>query len=460
MMVLGKQRVPGIVVVVALAAAIVGSALAAERKDIHKNAISASVSFTAGEVLLYYRFFGEVSPPVSEIVGTINGEPLLEPSLRPFPDYGAKSAMLVLLDMTEPSRTAQIFRDKLDAFLLLGKAPRHLSAAIALYSDKLQLVESRTDSPLEDIKTTAFSGAKTSPANLGAALQNAIKLIGEVSADRLRRDVVIFTDGHADDAINANEIISMANSLDVAVTFILSDSQRSVDALSLLLIASETGGRLLSPLERSNFDDFFSYPNSGGLVRFPIREARRYFWQRQPEIKIAFVHGDKQTVLTAPAPLPIAGPIETARYLGSNHPFIAGGSGLAVVALVAGGVFLLRRRRASAGGDAAPERPPELSERKTVYAVLQNIDDGTSHAISSAQVTLGRAGGNDIVIEDKAVSREHAVIRRGDDGVFVVENKGSNGTTVNHLEVAQAELSDGDLITIGDTTLRFVRTKA
>ena len=108
----------------------------------------------------------------------------------------------------------------------------------------------------------------------------------------------------------------------------------------------------------------------------------------------------------------------------------------------------------SGPGLLAPARPPELSERKTVYAVLQNIDDGSSHAISSALVTLGRAGGNDIVIDDKAVSREHAVIRRGDDGVFVVENKGSNGTTVNHLEVEQAELSDGDLITIGDTTLR------
>ena len=36
----------------------------------------------------------------------------------------------------------------------------------------------------------------------------------------------------------------------------------------------------------------------------------------------------------------------------------------------------------------------------------------------------------------------------------------ANGTFVNHLQVEQAELADGDLITMGDTTLRFVRTKA
>jgi hypothetical protein len=459
MMGLTKRRVLSIAATAVFGAATAIASQAAERVDIHKDAISASATFAADEVLLYYRFFGEVNPPVSEIVGTINGEPLLEPSLHPFPGYGAKAAILVLLDMTEPARTAQIFRDKLDAFLLLGKAPRHMSAAIALYGDRLELVESRADNPLEDIKTTAFSGAKAGPAYLGAALKNAIKLIGHVGADRLRRDLVIFTDGHTDDSVAPDEIVSMAKSFDVAVTFVLSDSERSVDALPLLLIASETGGQLLTPLERSSFDGFFSYLNSGGLVRFPVRDNRRYFWQRSPEIKIAFVHGNKQTVLAAPAPLPIAGPIETARYLGANHPVIAGSAGLAIVALVGGGVFLLRRRRAAAE-DSPPVRPPETSERKTVYAVLQNIDDGSSHAISSAHVTLGRADGNDIVIGDKAVSREHAVIRRGDDGVFVVENKGSNGTTVNHLEVEQAELSDGDLITIGDTTLRFVRTKA
>jgi len=460
MMGLTKRRILSIAAMAVFGAATAIASQAAEQIDIHKDAISASATFAADEVLLYYRFFGEVSPPVSEIVGTINGEPLLEPSLHPFPGYGAKAAILVLLDMTEPARTAQIFRDKLDAFLLLGKAPRHMSAAIALYGDKLELVESRADNPLEDIKTTAFSGAKAGPAYLGAALKNAIKLIGHVGADRLRRDLVIFTDGHTDDSLVTDEIVSMAKSFDVAVTFVLSDSERSVDALPLLLIASETGGRLLTPLERSSFDGFFSYLNSGGLVRFPVRDNRRYFWQRSPEIKITFVHGDKQTVLTAPASLPIAGPIETARYLGAIHPVIAGGSGLAVVALAAGGVFLLRRRRAASADDPVSARPPEVSERKTVYAVLQNIDDGSSHAISSAHVTLGRAADNDIVIGDKAVSREHAVIRRGDDGVFVVENRGSNGTTVNHLEVEQAELSDGDLITIGDTTLRFVRTKA
>jgi pSer/pThr/pTyr-binding forkhead associated (FHA) protein len=95
-----------------------------------------------------------------------------------------------------------------------------------------------------------------------------------------------------------------------------------------------------------------------------------------------------------------------------------------------------------------------------VFAILQNIDDGTSHSISSDRVNLGRASTNDIVVDDKAVSREHAVIFRDESGQFVIESSGANGTFVNHLQIERAPLSSGDLITIGDSTLRFVQAKA
>src|SRR6185369_478316 len=106
--------------------AVAGTALAAgisstparadgPRTDIHRDNISASLSVTVTEAVVSYRFFGEVNPQVSEILGTISGQPLQEPTLSQYPGFGAKAAILVMLDMTDVSRQPQIIRDKLDA---------------------------------------------------------------------------------------------------------------------------------------------------------------------------------------------------------------------------------------------------------------------------------------------------------------------------------------------------------
>jgi hypothetical protein len=456
---------PVIRYVVAVAAAVAANGAPAMHADdaagliVQKDNISASLTVSATEAVVNYRFFGEVTPPVSEILGTINGQPLLVPSLTRYPGFGAKAAILVMLDMTDQSRMPQIIRDKIDAFALLNKVGLHQMAAIALYSDKLELAESHSGDPGENINAEAFALIRNTPAYLGAVLKEAIKLIGAVEADKLRRDIVVFTDGHSDDDLKIDEIASQANRASVSISFIQSDSQRSFDLEMLYLLASSTGGRVLTQSDRGTYlDRFFDYINSGGVIRFPLGAARRYFWQSHPEVKISFVHGDKQLALTAPAQIPAAGPVETARYIGSSHPYIAGGAGAAVLALVAGGMFLARRpRRAAEGSGAAEDDEPEL---RPVFAILQNIDDGTSHSISSDRVNLGRASTNDIVIDDKAVSREHAVIFRDENGQFVIENNGANGTSVNHLQIERAPLSSGDLITIGDSTLRFVQAKA
>jgi hypothetical protein len=433
----------------------------ATESHVHEDNISASLLVNAAEAELNYRFFGEVNPPVSNILATINRRTLSEPILTRYPGFGAKAAILVMLDMTDQGRAQQILRDKIDAFVLLNKAGLNQAAAIALYGEKLELAESRTGNPGENIEAEAFAPIKNTPAKLGAVMKEAVKLIAAVEADRLRRDIVVFTDGHSDDALDVDDLTSRANRADVSITFIQSESQRSINATDLKAIASKTGGRLLTPSDRGGYLPYvLTFMNSGSVARFPLADYRRFFWESNPEIRITFVHGDKQLALTAPAQIPAAGPIETARYLGSNHPYIAGGTGAAVLALVAGGIFLARRpRRATevgAGVGAAGDDEPEL---RPVFAILQNIDDGTSHSISSDRVNLGRASTNDIVIDDKAVSREHAVMLRDESGQFVIESRGANGTFVNHLQIERAPLASGDLITIGDSTLRFVQTK-
>ena len=69
--------------------------------------------------------------------------------------------------------------------------------------------------------------------------------------------------------------------------------------------------------------------------------------------------------------------------------------------------------------------------------------------------TIGRRPYNDVVIDNLAVSGEHAVIRMAG-GSAVLEDLGStNGTYVNGKAVKQHALADDDLIEVGKYKLNF-----
>jgi pSer/pThr/pTyr-binding forkhead associated (FHA) protein len=76
-------------------------------------------------------------------------------------------------------------------------------------------------------------------------------------------------------------------------------------------------------------------------------------------------------------------------------------------------------------------------------------------AVPSQMITLGRAPDNDVVVGDPATSGHHGRIDvRG--GAFWISDLGStNGTLVNSEPVIEKELSDGDLISVGQSTIRF-----
>ena len=69
---------------------------------------------------------------------------------------------------------------------------------------------------------------------------------------------------------------------------------------------------------------------------------------------------------------------------------------------------------------------------------------------------LGRWEGCDLVLDDVAVSRMHAALRF-DAGRWIVTDLGSkNGTRVNGWKIGEAQLSDGDVLALGSTRLRFL----
>lgn len=75
--------------------------------------------------------------------------------------------------------------------------------------------------------------------------------------------------------------------------------------------------------------------------------------------------------------------------------------------------------------------------------------NGHTYAVLRTPTRLGRLPDNDIVVNDKRVSRYHAeIVQRG--GTWLVRDTGStNGTAINGRLVREAPLTTGDRISLG-----------
>jgi pSer/pThr/pTyr-binding forkhead associated (FHA) protein len=71
-------------------------------------------------------------------------------------------------------------------------------------------------------------------------------------------------------------------------------------------------------------------------------------------------------------------------------------------------------------------------------------------------ITIGRAMTNDIVLGDARVSRNHARIECGSGGCTLIDLGSSNGTRLNGNRVVQANLTPGDVIDLGSSSLHYL----
>ena len=78
--------------------------------------------------------------------------------------------------------------------------------------------------------------------------------------------------------------------------------------------------------------------------------------------------------------------------------------------------------------------------------------------LTKERTTLGRRPYNDIVIENLAVSGEHAVIILADGKVSIEDLRSTNGTYVNGRAIQKQPLLNGDLLDIGRYKISFLDT--
>ncbi len=78
-----------------------------------------------------------------------------------------------------------------------------------------------------------------------------------------------------------------------------------------------------------------------------------------------------------------------------------------------------------------------------------------TYETGNEDITIGRSAGNDIQIDNLAVSGKHAQVRRVMNAYLIEDLGSTNGTFVNEKKIDRYELIDGDRVTIGKHSLLF-----
>lgn len=98
------------------------------------------------------------------------------------------------------------------------------------------------------------------------------------------------------------------------------------------------------------------------------------------------------------------------------------------------------------------------SSNKTNSPILRIISGPQGEIIlplTKNKITIGRSPESDIFLNDRTVSREHAMISINDGVYQIVDRNSYNGLWVNNKNVSVQNINDGDIIQVGVFFLRF-----
>jgi transcriptional regulator with GAF, ATPase, and Fis domain len=91
---------------------------------------------------------------------------------------------------------------------------------------------------------------------------------------------------------------------------------------------------------------------------------------------------------------------------------------------------------------------------------LTGTVSGGIYEIREAEIAIGREDANQIVIEDKSVSRRHCLLSRQGERFLLKDLQSHNGTFINDVPVIERVLEHGDCIRLGTSLLLFVLHEA
>ncbi len=377
----------------------------------------------------------------------VAGYPRKIESVSAYPAVGQKTAILFLLDVSDPSRGKVVQSNIAQIRLMLNRLKPHQQVGLATFDSQYSLLAPVGSSPSEI--RTALNAVRAG----GAATEfykniiSGAKTIGAVQADR--RVLMLFSDGKAEDKAYAREdaVKELRSSRSTLVGLGFADSPSQMPALQTMeRLANETGGVFVkADPEYSLPEKFMSKPfgaaETGGVFTFSVRDVFG-----NVDLVASITSNKKQTA-------ELHGGLSAnlgRTYFQNSIAFLYSYwiyFGVGLLFLV-GTIFGALRYKKMAAARTVPS---------VEFGYLEELDgQGTVHALKRQALRIGRGDDSDVKLLNSSVSRNHAELHRRDDGWHLVDLGSTNGVRVNDATVSHAVLGNRDIIEVGEVRFRFV----
>ncbi|MFQ5660827.1 MAG: FHA domain-containing protein [Gammaproteobacteria bacterium] len=420
--------------------------------------------------------------PISDIHASLPGANLSIVENESYPWSDGLTAILFLVDTSDPARQNVIDRNIEQIAVFLRAARPHHRMGLASFDKDLQ-VEAPVGTPLTDIGTMAKSlRAVGKTTELYRNVIRAIAMMAGIEADR--KAIFLFSDGQAEDkAYFHQDVIKAAREAGVIINGLgyPRSVSLSVALQTLRRLSEETGGLYVEADNRFDLPDaFLESPfdniDSGGRFAIDLATlpARRSGANPRIELTFASDSGDIRIPVPLPVsvetglpPAPVAAltpappqtpaikvitpppePQNVDLWVWYGIPIL-----LAILTVLVVITIIVIVQQKGIKGLLKASSPTEF--RPFAYLVVQD-EKRTRYPITSTTWRIGRTRDNELTLQDSSVSRRHAEIQRYSNGKFIIFDVDSlNGVYVNEEKIKKKRLQEGDIIEIGDIYLRF-----
>ena len=107
-------------------------------------------------------------------------------------------------------------------------------------------------------------------------------------------------------------------------------------------------------------------------------------------------------------------------------------------------------------GDIKPLDPETVAQEGTLVIRAGGGRSGETFTVSGDQMRIGRSPDAEVFLDDVTVSRNHALLVRRRDGLYIDDLGSLNGTYVNRRRIETHKLTDGDELQIGKYKLTYL----
>ncbi len=435
-----------------------------------------------------YRTLNDVT---ASSINAISDDTKLEvTNNKQYPESGDTTAILFLVDTSDPERKNVIEKNRIHIKEILTTLKPHHKAGLASFDKSLKVQSPIGTSTFLLSKSVDSIKASGKTTELYRNLLKAIEHLNSFEAQR--KVIVLLSDGQAEDkAYFHSDVIKMARKFGITINSI--GYPRSV-ALSVALqtirrLSEETGGKYSETdttydLPNQNLKDFFNNIDSGGSfsvvldelyqgskptdsvtlsvttktgvkrIKIPVKiNIENRIIKEQANLPVTknpvAVQPYANTAMNAPIQIitkqPTTQPINLWIWYGLPAAFII------IIIFILITLYLLWRK---------PDQ--QVSNSKNDYKPYAYLiaNDGTEkrYPITRTICRIGRSKDNELSLDDTSISRRHAEIHRNNDGTFdIIDMNSMNGVYVNNEKVGKAELHEGDTLEIGDFFLHFTQ---